>query len=95
MNLAVNSRDAMPKGGRFEIRTQNIEVDVTYAAAHFPMNPGPYFKLSVVDSGTGMGDETRSHIFEPFFTTKEEERGQGWDVNRVRHREAKQAGLFG
>ncbi len=77
MNLVVNARDAMPKGGEIVIRTENILVDDEYCAAHAEAKQGNFVCISVEDSGLGMDEETRSHVFEPFFTTKGPGTGTG------------------
>jgi len=68
LNLAVNARDAMPRGGKISIDIRNVDLTDAESSAETP--PGPYVRLSVSDSGCGMDRATKSRIFEPFFTTK-------------------------
>ena len=83
INLVINSRDAMPDGGRIGLETRNAQLGQEAAGFKLPPAPGAYAELTVSDTGTGMPPETMQHLFEPFYTTKKPGQGTGLGLSTV------------
>jgi len=82
-NLAVNSKDAMPEGGTIIIQTEDVYLDENFLNYHPDAKKGGYVRISFIDNGCGMNEETLAHIFEPFFTTKPVGKGTGLGLSTV------------
>ena len=83
MNLAINARDAMPRGGKLSIRTENVKIDEEYCQSVPEARPGDFVRFSITDTGEGMNAETVQRIFEPFFSTKGAGKGTGLGLSVV------------
>jgi len=84
LNVAINSRDAMPTGGEIVIASENVNIDAEYCKNQkFSIKEGDYVQVTISDTGTGMDENTLAHIFEPFFTTKKQGKGTGLGLSSV------------